>query len=77
MVKLIRLEWKKNNIGRYIRAAVLVAAALSLFIYALAFFGIANDPVTGVPDAAPGNEVISSSVELFTGMAFLHCQRFP
>ena len=71
MVKLIRLEWKKNNIGRYIRAAVLVAAALSLFIYALAFFGIANDPVTGVPDAAPGNEVISSSVELFTGMAFL------
>ena len=55
MVKLIRLEWKKNNIGRYIRAAVLVAAALSLFIYALAFFGIANDPVTGVPDAAPGN----------------------
>ena len=36
-----------------------------------AYLGIANDPDTGVPDAAPGNEMISSSIELFTGMSFL------
>ncbi len=71
MMKLIKLEWKKNNIGKYRRNAVIVALVLCLFIFALAFFGIANDPETGVPDTAPGNENISSSIELFTSMAFL------
>lgn len=71
MLKLIKLEWKKNNLGRYIRNAVILAGILCLFIFALAFLGIANDPDTGVPDAAPGNDVISSSIELFTSMAFL------
>ncbi len=37
MIKLIKLEWKKNNIGKYARNAVILAAALCLFIYALAF----------------------------------------
>lgn len=40
-------------------------------IFALAFLGIANDPDTGVPDAAPGNDIISTPIELFTSMAFL------
>jgi len=70
MLKLIRLEWKKNNIGKYIRGAIIMAFLLCLFIFALAFWGIANDP-DGTLDAAPGKDVISAPVELFTSMAFI------
>ena len=31
MIKLIRLEWKTNRIGRYIRNAVIMTAALFAF----------------------------------------------
>lgn len=71
MLKLIKLEWRKNNIRKYVRNAVILAGLLCLFIFALAYLGIANDPDTGVPDAAPGNEMISSSIELFASMSFL------
>ena len=71
MLKLIKLEWKKNNIGKYIRNAVILAAVLCQFMLALAYLGIANDPDTGVPDAAPGNNTISSPIELYTSMSFL------
>lgn len=71
MLKLIKLEWKKNHIGKYIRNALILAAVLCLFLFALAYLGIANDPDTGVPDAAPGNNTISSPIELFTSMSFL------
>ncbi len=71
MFKLIKLEWKKNNIRKYIRNAVILAVILCFFIFALAYLGIANDPDTGVPDAAPGNEMISSSIELLTSISFL------
>ncbi len=70
MIKLIKLEWKKNRIGKYIRNAVILTAFLGLFLFALAFLGIADDP-DGTLDAAPGMEAISSPVELFTGIAFL------
>ncbi len=71
MLKLIQLEWKKNHIGKYVRNAVILATALCLFIFALAFLGIANDPDTGMPDAAPGNNTISAPIELFSSMSFL------
>lgn len=71
MLKLIKLEWQKNNIGRYVRNAIILAGVLCLFIFALAYLGIANDPDTGVPDAAPGNGTISAPIELFTSMSFL------
>lgn len=71
MLKLMKLEWKKNHIETYVRNAVILAAVLCLFIFALAYLGIANDPETGVPDAAPGNGTISSPIELFTSMCFL------
>lgn len=45
--------------------------ALCLFIFAMDFLGIANDPETGVPDTAPGMNNISSTIELFSSMAFL------
>lgn len=71
MLKLIRLEWKKNHAGKYIRNVTIMSVLICLFIFALCYLGIANDPDTGVPDAAPGNRVISSSIELFTSMGFL------
>ena len=70
MLKLVRLEWKKNNIGKYLRGVIIMAALLGLFVFALAFLGIANDP-DGTLDAAPGTDVISAPIELFTSMAFL------
>lgn len=70
MLKLIRFEWKKNNTGKYIRGSIIMALLLGLFIFALAFLGIANDP-DGTLDAAPGTDVISAPIELFTSMAFL------
>lgn len=71
MLKLIKLEWKKHTIGRYITNAAILAAVLCLFTFAQAYLGIANDPDTGVPDTAPGHDGISSSIELFSGMSFL------
>ena len=70
MLKLIRLEWKKNNIAKYIRNTVILTMLLCLFILALAFLGIADDP-DGTLDAAPGMDTISSPIELFTSMSFL------
>ncbi len=70
MLKLIRLEWKKNNIGKYIKGAIILDFLLGIFVFALAFLGIANDP-DGTLDAAPGTDIISAPVELFTSMAFL------
>lgn len=70
MLKLIWLEWKKNHIGTYIKAAAAAAGLLGLFIFALAFLGIANDP-DGALDAAPGTDVISAPIELFSSMTFL------
>lgn len=70
MLKLIKLEWKKNNIGKYIRNALILAGCLCLFIFALAFLGIANDP-DGTLDATEGMNTISAPIELFTSMSFL------
>lgn len=70
MLKLIRLEWKKNNIGKYTMVAFILAVLLCLFLFALAFLGIAEDP-DGTLDAAEGMNVISAPVELFTSMSFL------
>ncbi|MCI9154827.1 ABC transporter permease [Lachnospiraceae bacterium] len=63
-------QMNQNNIGKYIRNAVILTALLCLFTFALAFWGIADDP-DGTLDAAPGMDTISSPIELFTGMAFL------
>lgn len=71
MLKLIKLEWKKNHIGKYTRNAILLAGMLCLFLFALAYLGIADDPELGVPDFAPGMGNISASIELFTSMSFL------
>lgn len=71
MLKLIKLEWKKNNIGKYVRNAVILAAILCLFIFAFAYLGIANDPDTGLPDTVAGDNTLSATIEMFTSMSFL------
>ncbi len=70
MFKLIKLEWKKNNTVKYMRNALILALILCIFIFALAFLGIANDP-DGTLDAVEGNDKISASIELFTSISFL------
>ena len=42
MLKLIKLEWKKNNIGKYIRNAAILFPALCFLT-----FLVARDPGTG------------------------------
>lgn len=71
MLKLIRLEWHKNNINKYIRNAVILALAMVAFLFAFAFLGIARDPDTGVPDVALGNNSMAIPIEMFTSIAFL------
>lgn len=63
---------EKNNVGKYIRNVVIVSALICLFIFALCYLGIANDPDTGVPDARRRVTVRFLPLsELFTSMAFL------
>lgn len=71
MIKLIRLEWKKNYISKYIRNAIITAAVLCLFMFAQNFLGIARDPDSGVPDTAPGYNSTAMPIELFCGSVFL------
>ena len=71
MLTLIKLEWQKHRIVTYMRNAFILAALLCLFIFAMDFLGIANDPDTGVPDTAPGMNHISATIELFANMSFL------
>lgn len=71
MLKLIRLEWKKNHIAKYIRYAVILAVAMGVFLFAFAFLGIARDPDTGVPDVAAGNNSMAVPIEMFSSIAYL------
>lgn len=71
MLQLIRLEWKKNGIKKYILGALIVTALLFIFMYAQCFLGIARDAATGVPDSAPGMEGIMAQIDLFTNLVFL------
>ncbi len=71
MIQLIRLEWKKNRITAYLLTAGILALLFCLFVFAMDFLGIANDPETGIPDAAPGAETIAATIELFSSMVYL------
>ena len=71
MGQLIKLEWEKYEIGKYIRNAAILIVLLVIFNYAMTFLGIANDPDTGVPDMAISNMGVSTNVELLTDITFL------
>lgn len=66
MIKLIRLEWKTNRIGRYIRNAVIMTVALFAFSLLTAPEMSAMDTV-----AAYGRSMMSAMVDLLTHMAYM------
>lgn len=71
MWKLIKLEWKKNRVSKYVLGAIILTTLLGLFMFAQCYLGIANDASTGVPDAAPGMETMAPQIELFTNLSYL------
>ena len=66
MLKLIRLEWKKNNIMKYVRNACIMAGVLLLLLIA-----IAGELEADETRLAYGNSMLRSGVELFTNMSFI------
>lgn len=66
MLKLIRLEWKKNKIKKYIFKAAIVTVILSLMIAMMAGELEAVETVE-----AYGTSMINASVDLFTNMAYI------
>lgn len=66
MLKLIRLEWKKNNIAKYVRNAFIMVIILLMLILAVAGELEADETVL-----EQGNSMLKSGVELFTNMSFI------
>jgi len=66
MLKLIRLEWKKNRIGIYIRNAAIMTVILALMIAAMA-----GELETKETVEAYGTDMINASVDLFMNMAYI------
>ncbi len=66
MLKLIRLEWKKNKIGKYIRNAFILTVTLLLFL-----FLIAGELETDETKLSYGGSMLKTGVELFTNMSYM------
>ena len=66
MMKLIRLEWKKNNILKYIRNAVITTAILMLFIVLMAKELEASETVL-----LYGKSMLGVATDLFVHMAYI------
>ena len=66
MIKLIRLEWKKNNILKYIRNAVITTTVLLVFILMAA-----RELETKETVGSYGKGMLDSSVGLFVHMSYI------
>lgn len=66
MLKLIRMEWKTNRIGKYIRSAVILTA--SLFAFSLL---MASELDSDTSAALYGKSMVNASVDLLTHMAYI------
>ncbi len=66
MIKLIRLEWKKNNILKYIRNAVITTAILLLFMIMMAWELETEETIEMY-----GKGMLDSSVGLFVHMSYI------
>lgn len=66
MLKLIRLEWKTNNIGKYIRNAFIVTAVLALLI-----MGTAGELDSDASMQIYGKSAVNAAVDLFTHMSYM------
>ena len=66
MIKLIRLEWKKNNILKYIRNAGITTAILLLFMIMMAWELETEETIEMY-----GKGMLDSSVGLFVHMSYI------
>lgn len=66
MLKLIRLEWKKNNIIKYVRNAFIMVIVLFVFLLM-----VAGELEADETKSAYGIDMLKSGVELFTNMSFI------
>lgn len=66
MLKLMKLEWKKNNIMKYIRNAVIVTAVLLPFILLTAGELEGDETVFDY-----GKGMINAGIDLFANMSFM------
>ena len=66
MLKLIRLEWKKNNIIKYVRNVfIMVFVLLSLIL------ATAGELASKEVGTAYGKSMLKAGVEMFTNMSFI------
>lgn len=66
MLKLIRLEWKKNRIGKFVCKAVIMTVILLLMIVMMA-----GELETVETVEAYGRSMLTASVNLFMNMAYI------
>lgn len=66
MFKLIRLEWKKNRIGKYIRNALILTAVLLLML-----LSVAGELESDEVKYAYGGDMLKAGVEMFTNLSFI------
>lgn len=66
MFKLIRLEWKKNRIGKYVRNALILTGVLFLLL-----LSVAGELESDEAKYAYGGDMLKASVEMFTNLSFI------
>lgn len=66
MLKLIRLEWKKNNIKKYVRNALIMSGVLLIFLIM-----VGAELESGETKFEYGNSMLKAGVFLFTNMSFI------
>lgn len=66
MLKLIRLEWKKNNIGKYIRNTLIMTVILSLLLV-----GMAGELEAVETVQSYGTSMTNAAIDLFMNMAYI------
>lgn len=66
MLKLIRLEWKKNRAGKYMRNALILTAVLLLML-----LGVAGELESEEVQLAYGSDMLKAGVEMFTNLSFI------
>lgn len=66
MFKLIRLEWKKNRVGKYMRNALILTGILLLML-----LSVAGELESEEVKYAYGADMLKAGVEMFTNLSFV------
>lgn len=66
MLKLIKLEWKKNQIKKYVRNSVIISGLLLLLL-----ISVAGEMTTQTPIGGSDKSMLSVSIEIFTHMVYI------